>query len=66
MTPSRPLQVIVRVLCPLQAKVTDIRADGFGHTQPVQGEEGHQRMFERRMPFEVGEVRPEEISDGMA
>jgi hypothetical protein len=50
----------------LQAKVTGIRADGFGHTQPIQGGQGHQRVFERRMPLEVEEVRPEEISGGRA
>jgi hypothetical protein len=32
----------------VQAKVIDVCADGFGHPQPVQGEQGHQRMLQRR------------------
>jgi hypothetical protein len=32
----------------LQAQVLDVRAGGFGHPQAVQGEQGDQRMLERR------------------
>jgi hypothetical protein len=43
-----PLRVMTRVRCPLDAQVLDVGTGGFGDPQPVERQQGDQRMLTRR------------------
>ena len=57
-----PLRVMVRVRCAFHAQVLDVGAGGLGHPQPVQGEQGDQRMLKRRTQASGDEMGTELVT----